>query len=121
MSQLVAASKNSFHDIPVVKNIGGKNVESYNNTSCYQRRVFVQVSPSTAISSNVLQGAQLDFRIKIPLIGLDQHTLELIGLTAVEVISSTRVQQPCGFNKFKFMPIMELLYCIKPMIPSKIG
>lgn len=66
MSQLVAANKNSFHDIPVVKSIGGKNVETFNNTSSHQRRVFVQVSPTTAISSNVLLGQSLDFRIENP-------------------------------------------------------
>lgn len=67
MSQLVAANKNSYHDIPVVKSIAGKSVETFNNTSSHQRRVFVQVSPSTAISSNVLNGNSLDFRIENPI------------------------------------------------------
>lgn len=66
MSQLVAGNPNAFNDIPLVKNIGSKSVEAYTNHSCPQRRVFVQVSPSTAISTNILQSAQLDFRIENP-------------------------------------------------------
>jgi len=66
MSQIVARNNNAFNDVPVVKNIGGRNVEAFTNTSVPQRRVFVQVSPSTAISSNILQGSQLEFRLENP-------------------------------------------------------
>ncbi len=64
MNQILANSPNAFNDVPVVKNIGGRNVEAYTNLSVDQRRVFVQISPTTAISSNVLAGSTLDFRIE---------------------------------------------------------
>ena len=53
---------NSMNDIPQVTNIGGNKVETYSYKNCPQCRVLVTINPSTAISSNILQGQQLDFR-----------------------------------------------------------
>lgn len=64
MSYLIAENPNTLNDTPVVNKIGGRSVESFTNQSCPQRRGFVSVSPSTAISSNVLAGAAIEFRIE---------------------------------------------------------
>lgn len=64
MSEIVARNHNGFNDVPTVKKIGNRSVEAFTNTSVDQRRVFVQVSPSTSIPSNLLSAGQLDFRLE---------------------------------------------------------
>jgi hypothetical protein len=64
MSVILAGNPNSYNDVPLVTEIGNRKVEAYVNHSVYQRRAFVQVSPTSAISSNVISGGDLQFKIE---------------------------------------------------------
>lgn len=64
MALILPRHINSFNDIPDVFNIGGKQVESYSYKCCDQRRAEVTINPTTAVPTNVLSGAQLDFRFE---------------------------------------------------------
>jgi hypothetical protein len=48
--------------------IGNNIVETYANKNVPQRKVVVNVNPTTAIASNILQGAQIDYRIESGLV-----------------------------------------------------
>jgi hypothetical protein len=64
-SIILAANSNGFNDIPVVRDIGGRNVEVFTNHSINQRRALVSVAPTTSVASFVWGSAsQLDYRIE---------------------------------------------------------
>ena len=64
MSLILAQNPNAMNDLPVPKQIGNKKIEAFVNTSVSQRRVYVQISPSSAISSNVISGGSLEYRLE---------------------------------------------------------
>lgn len=64
-NQLILANNpNAYNDIPQTMNVSGKQAEAFTNKSVEQRREMVFVNPSSAISSNVLDGAVLDYRVE---------------------------------------------------------
>jgi hypothetical protein len=64
MSVILAGNPNFYNDVPLVTDIGGKKVEAFVNHSVNQRRAFVQISPTSAISSNVIAGGDLQFKVE---------------------------------------------------------
>jgi hypothetical protein len=50
---------NVLNDIPAQAKIDNNNVETFAYKHVLQRRFLVNVNPTTAISSNILQGAQV--------------------------------------------------------------
>jgi hypothetical protein len=55
---------NAFNDIPGQVKIRQNTVETYAYKNVPQRRVLVNVNPSSAIATNILQGAQIDYRLE---------------------------------------------------------
>ena len=55
---------NSYNDLPSQVKIGNQTVETYAYKNTPQRKVVCTVNPTTAISSNILNGSQIDFRIE---------------------------------------------------------
>ncbi len=55
---------NSYNDIPHLTKIGNVNTETYSFKNVPQRRAMVTVNPTSAISANLLAGAQVDFRLE---------------------------------------------------------
>jgi hypothetical protein len=54
---------NAFNDLPLQAKIGNNTVETYAYKNVPQR-VVVNVNPTTAIASNILQGAQINYKIE---------------------------------------------------------
>lgn len=54
--------ENAFNDVPVKNSVLG--VETYQFKNVKQRRAMVSVNPTTAISSNILNSAQIDYRLE---------------------------------------------------------
>jgi hypothetical protein len=69
---------NAFNDLPLQAKIGNNTVETYAYKNVPQRRVIVNVNPTTAIAFNILQGAQIDYR-------LESGILDRIGGAGVQL------------------------------------
>jgi hypothetical protein len=55
---------NAFNNLPLQAKIGNHTVETYTYKNIAQRCIVVQINPTTAIASNILQGAQIDYKIE---------------------------------------------------------
>lgn len=65
MSKILAANPNAENDMTKEFSIGGNKVEAFVNVSVPQRRAFVSVGPTSAISSNIWSGGQeVSFRLE---------------------------------------------------------
>jgi hypothetical protein len=59
---------NTFNDVPGQAKIGNQNVKTFAYKYVPQRHIIVNVNPTSAIFSNVLQGATIDYRIELGII-----------------------------------------------------
>jgi hypothetical protein len=55
---------NAFNDLPLQAKIRNNTVETYAYKNVPQRRVVVNINPTTAIATNILQGAQIDYKVE---------------------------------------------------------
>lgn len=61
---LIQDYPNAMNDVAHQVQIGNNKVESFSFKNVPQRRSVVTINPTTSISSNILAGAQIDFRVE---------------------------------------------------------